>query len=447
MTDDELTLTADAVGTAGPGAVRNGMSVRALAGAVRRPEARRTMWSILDQAASSIGNLALSVLVARYSTPREFGAFGLAFATYLLMLGASRGLCSLPLTLRFSAADDAERRHAARCSVGLSAAFGCLLAFPVLVVGLMVHGVMRQGLLPLALITPALLVQDSWRYAFFAMAIPIQSMWNDLVWTGAQLVLFGGLIATGHATVSALFLTWGFGAAVAAAFGVVQSKLWPTVRGGLLWLRAQRDIAPSLTLESIAVSGSSQLTLFCVAAAGGLTSVAALRAAGVVLGPIATLFTGVVFALAPEAVRLHRRAPERLVQFTTGAAIALATIAAIGGCASLLIPAHIGRALLGDNWAIGRPLFLPLTLGLAATGALIGAMVGMRVLLAAKQTLVIRLVLLGSSMLAGSVGVLVGGAAGAQLGMSLAGCAVTVLAWVWFRRLLASSRTMTGANA
>ena len=307
---------------------------------------------------------------------------------------------------------------------------------------------MQQGLVPLALIMPSLLMQDSWRYAFFAMAKPARSMWNDIVWTVAQLALFGGLIVTDHATVTSLLLAWGIGAAIAAAFGVAQSRILPSVREGWRWLKLQRDIAPSLTLESIAVSGSSQLTLFVVVAVGGLESVAALRSASVVLGPIAALFTGIVFALAPEAVRLHKRAPHQLPRFALGASVALAAVALAAGGATLLIPGSIGKSLLGDNWAIGRPLFLPLTLGLAATGALIGAMVGMRVLLATRQTLIVRLILLGLSLIAASIGVLVAGAAGAQLGMSLAACAVAVIAWVWFRRLLAAQTAAqtTGAS-
>lgn len=438
---DDIAIATDALPTTAANAPGRAAPLQLLRQGVRRPETRRTIWSVADQAASSIGNLLLSVLIARFSTPTEFGAFGLAFATYLLILGASRGLCSLPLTLRFSAADEHEQRDAVRSSVGLAAALGLLLAPFILVVGLLVGGTMRQGLVPLALITPSLLVQDSWRYAFFAMAKPARSMWNDIVWTVVQIALFGGLIVTDHATVTSLLLAWGLGATIAAAFGILQSRIWPSLPDGWRWLKRQRDIAPSLTLESIAVSGSSQLTLFCVVAVGGLESVAALRSASVVLGPITALFTGVVFALAPEGVRLYKRSPHLLPRFAMGASIGLATFALLAGAATLLIPGSIGKSLLGDNWAIGRPLFLPLTLGLAATGALIGAMVGMRVLLAARQTLMLRLILLGLSMVAGVIGVLVAGAAGAQLGMSLAACVVTVLAWVWFRRLLAAQPT------
>ena len=114
-----------------------------------------------------------------------------------------------------------------------------------------------------------------------------------------------------------------------------------------------------------------------------------------------------------EAVRLHKRAPHRLLQFTllasTGPRPGRRGRAARRACSS---PRNVGRAFLGDNWAIGRPLLLPGSrFGLAAHRRAHRRHGRLRVLLAAsKQTLALRLILLVLSMLAGSVGVVVGAA-------------------------------------
>ena len=54
-----------------------------------RQIARRAGWGVADQALSSLTNFAVGVFVARQLGPTEFGAFSLAFATYLLALNAS----------------------------------------------------------------------------------------------------------------------------------------------------------------------------------------------------------------------------------------------------------------------------------------------------------------------------------------------------------------------
>ena len=51
-------------------------------------------WGLADQMLSSVTNFLLGLLVARSVGPGEFGACGLAYATYTLALGAARALAS-----------------------------------------------------------------------------------------------------------------------------------------------------------------------------------------------------------------------------------------------------------------------------------------------------------------------------------------------------------------
>ena len=54
---------------------------------------RRLGWGLADQSLSSLTNFALAVLVARQVSTAGLGAFGLAFTTYTITLGATRALC------------------------------------------------------------------------------------------------------------------------------------------------------------------------------------------------------------------------------------------------------------------------------------------------------------------------------------------------------------------
>ena len=81
---------------------------------------RRLGWGLADQALSSLTNFALAVLVARTVGTAELGAFGLAFTTYTITLGATRALCSEPLTVRYSATGEAEWREGASAATGIA---------------------------------------------------------------------------------------------------------------------------------------------------------------------------------------------------------------------------------------------------------------------------------------------------------------------------------------
>jgi hypothetical protein len=48
-------------------------------------------WGVADQALSSLTNFVVGIYIARSLDTKEFGAFSLAFATYVIALNASRG--------------------------------------------------------------------------------------------------------------------------------------------------------------------------------------------------------------------------------------------------------------------------------------------------------------------------------------------------------------------
>ena len=67
--------------------------------------ARRASWNVIDQALSSLSNLALSVLVARSVDSEAYGAFTVSFAVYSMAVLCSRALVSQPLMVRFTAVE------------------------------------------------------------------------------------------------------------------------------------------------------------------------------------------------------------------------------------------------------------------------------------------------------------------------------------------------------
>jgi O-antigen/teichoic acid export membrane protein len=117
----------------------------------------RAVWGVADQAFSSLTNFALSAIVARSVTPDAFGEFALVFATYLLALGISRSVNTLPLLVRFSGVEDPSWRTAAASATGTALITGVAGGVVCAAAAAILPGT-RGPLLALAVTLPLLLL-------------------------------------------------------------------------------------------------------------------------------------------------------------------------------------------------------------------------------------------------------------------------------------------------
>ena len=154
------------VGAGRSGPLKSGTAIlrRLRGGAVTR-----LGWGVVDQAVSSLTNFAVSIYVVHVLGVVQFGAFSLAYVTYAFALTASRGLATDPLMVRFSGTDLPTWKHAvARCT-GTAAVVGFAIGACLLTASILLGGAVRGAFLALGLTLPGLLLQDSWRYSFFAL--------------------------------------------------------------------------------------------------------------------------------------------------------------------------------------------------------------------------------------------------------------------------------------
>ena len=92
----------------------------------------------------------------------------------------------------------------------------------------LLSGTTRLAFLALGLTLPGLLLQDSWRFAFFALGRGSQAFLNDVIWAVAMVpALVLSCRLTGHANVFWFVFAWGAAAAVAAAIGPLQARVVP----------------------------------------------------------------------------------------------------------------------------------------------------------------------------------------------------------------------------
>ncbi|GGR62717.1 hypothetical protein [Streptomyces roseolus] len=400
----------------------------------RRALAGRLSWGLADQAASSMTNFAVGVYVARSLGLAAFGVFSLAWVTYGVVLNVSRGIATDPLVVRFSAVPAASWRAAAARSSGAALGVGAAVGAVCLAVGLALGGGTGAAFACLGVVLPALLLQDAWRFAFFAAGQGRKAFVNDVVWGVALVPAL--VVAARVGGVAAFLLAWGGSAAVAAAYGCLQSGVRPrpgAVRG---WLREQSDLGGRYLVENVSLSGAGQLRAYGLGALAGAGAVGAVRGAELLLGPFLAVLMGLSLVTVAEAARVLDRTPHRLGRFCLLLGGGQAGAALLWGAALLLVPDRAGALVLGDVWHSAAPLVVPAALGVAGAGLGTGAAAGLRALGAARRGL--RAQLFASSCYAagGLGGAVAGGAVGSAWGVAAATLAGSAVWWLQLRSAL-----------
>ncbi|EFL36555.1 integral membrane protein [Streptomyces viridochromogenes DSM 40736] len=407
---------------------------RAPAGSVRRAFVGRLSWGLADQAASSISNFAVGIYVARSLGVTAFGVFSLAWVTYGVVLNVSRGLATDPLVVRFSGVPDASWRGAVARSSGTALGVGAAVGAACLVVGLALGGRVGPAFACLGVMLPGLLLQDAWRYAFFAAGTGRKAFVNDVVW-GVALVP-AMVVAARVGTVAAFVLAWGASATVAAAYGCLQSGILPRAARARAWLREQRDLGYRYLVENVSLSGASQLRAYGLGAIAGVGAVGAVRGAELLLGPFLAVLMGLSLVTVAEAARVLRRAPNRLCTFCLLLGGGQAVAALLWGGALLLMPDRLGELVLGDVWHSAAQLIVPVTLGVAGAGLGTGAAAGLRALAAARHSLRCQLFASACYVAGGLGGAALAGTVGSAWGVATATLAGSAVWWLQLRSAL-----------
>jgi hypothetical protein len=392
--------------------------------------AGRLGWGMADQAMSSLTNFGVSVYVARTLGTVEFGAFALAFATYLIVLAASRGLATDALAVRYSGVEPERWRRAVASASGTATTVGLIAGAGCAIAGLWLGESTGAALLGLGLTLPGLLLQDSWRFAFFSAGKGRLAFVNDLTWAVALVPAMAVMVESGHGSVGWFMLAWGGSACFAAVIGAFQTRLVPRPTESVQWLRQHRDLAIRYLGESLSLSSASQIRLYGLAAIAGLAAAGSLRAAELLLGPLNTAIMGIAMMAVPEAAVLLRRSLRRLQPFCLLLSCLGAGGALAWGMVLLLLPDSVGEQILHSAWYAASALLVPVTLAVAGFGFSVGAWAGVRALGAASRSL--RAQVIGSVVyLTGAfVGTAIGGAAGAAWG-SAAGTLIGAGVWWW----------------
>nr|MDQ6928833.1 hypothetical protein [Actinomycetota bacterium] len=361
-------------------------------------------------------------------------AFGIAFTTYLIALGVSRALCSDPLVIRFSADRTRRRREAVAASMGAALVLSFVLGAVCAVGSVLTEGPLRNTLLVLSISLPGLLMQDSIRFALFAVGAPARAAFNDALWLVLQATAFTGVLLLAKPTPALLLGAWGLAATLAAIIGPIQLAVVPNPARSVRWLRDHLDLGARYVIDYFAIVGSVQVTVYGLAVSGGLSESGAFRGAQLLLGPLTMLFFAALSAAVPEGVRMRAHSGGHLRSMCGRLAVGLPAIGVAFVLILLAIPDNIGIRVMGPTWNGARSLVLPLGLATAATGVLDAANSGLRALADARRGLHARLLMLPFTLVGGLGGALTGDAHTAAIGLLAANIIGGTIWWLEFER-------------
>jgi O-antigen/teichoic acid export membrane protein len=394
---------------------------------------KRLSWGVVDQAVSSVTNAVVSLYIARTLGAVQFGAFGLAYVTFSFALNASRGLATDPLMVRFSGVSTPKWRRAVRGATGTAVLAGICTGICALATAMLLTGTTKAAFIALGLTLPGLLLQDSWRYAFFALGRGGQAVLNDSLCAVLMIPALVLLRHTGHASVFWFVFAWGAAAGVAALVGPVQARIIPRPYEAWSWILAHRDLGIRYVAEGTSSSVSGQLRSYGIGALLGLAALGYVGASTTLMGPMTILLLGMSLVAIPEAARIVRRAPHRLPLFCVLISAGLVALA-VGWGALLLIamPRGLGHWLLSSVWRPTYPLVLPQVLAVSGQCVGAGAGIGLHGLGAAKSSLRAAILSSIAYVVCSLAGAAAGGAYGAIYGTAVATWLAALILWRQF---------------
>lgn len=388
---------------------------------------RRVGLGVVDQTLSSASNMLAVFAVAGVSTVPQFGAITLAIAGVMAMVALCRGLLGTPIAMLSGrhAQIQAETEHA----VAVAGMLGVLVG--ILVAGCAPFAADPWSVVLVGAAAPAILIQDTARFACIADGRPGLAVISDGFWAAGSALLFvlAGWVIPG---VSPRWIVggWAVLAVLAALIISLCSRFKPVFGGTAAWLRSTAPDRARFGATSAISAINSILFLFVVAGLVGSSAIAALRGSASVMGPLAILLTAMTLVVLPEFRRMPGATPAEYWRPMRKVASVLCVIPVCAGVLSAFVPGSWGETLLGPTWFVAKPLlpitaveFVALTWSFSAD-AILRAQANSRAVLTVQVVHSVLITggaavgaLLGGTALAVAIGLAVGGSIAAGYGV------------------------------
>jgi O-antigen/teichoic acid export membrane protein len=409
--------------------------------AVTRGRSRRAVAVLVDEATSSIQNYVVLFAVLHSLSIADIGRFTLAYTAVTFLEIVLKALVLTSLNVRFAAADESSQRRAGADAAGATILVGVAACAIISALGLLIGTPDRALFIATGPAALALVTQESWRSYFFTIAKPWRAVGNDAACLVATIALVWVAVALGGADTPAdLVLLLAAGTGVGFAIGIGQTRIVPSLPGGVRWLRAHSGVGIRVAGARGAAQLAGRLSLSVLGAISGAVALGRYGAARTLIAPATTLVTSMASYSLPEAARLHARDDPRFRRFLVGNSIALAGLVLITGLVLAVLPDSLGHLLAGENLGVARELLLPVVLFSAGNALQQGARIGMITLLRTGLSLRIAITTGVGIVLAAACGAWIDGAPGAAWALALVQGIQIITWWTAFAHV-ASGRS------
>ncbi len=327
-------------------------------------------WGFVDQTIASGTSFVLTLAVARGTGPSGVGALAVAWAAFLVLLGAQRALLVEPFLTRRSSAHVPDER-ALGASLVLSIAAGLAGSGAFAVVATIGNGSTSAGFKAFAPWIAPLLAQNLLRTAAFRWASGAVAASGSAVFLATFAVLaLGGL----NGSLRSLVAAWGLGAAVSMLWLFFAGKRpdWLGPLAAARWWKSESLHFGGYLLAGVFVTAICAYGLLGgLAAIAGTADVGGYRVIESVFSPLSLL----AVALANPGFRAMRES----WQSRPGAALALARkISAVAVICMVAYAVVVGAAqdlvfrLFGEEFSAYSDLILPIAIAQTLLAAAIG---------------------------------------------------------------------------
>jgi hypothetical protein len=381
------------------------------------------VWFFVPQAASRLAALVSFAVIANHVRPDDLGVFALISAVASGAIALGPAIVAKPLA---AAADREERERLATLAVSAAIAVAVAGFLVLSVASLVTHGLVRLTLAGAGLATLGVLTVEAtyWAFVFTRGARGV-----GLVVAGAYALQAGATLVAAHFTDRAgLVLVPPAALALAGVLAIGLQR--PTLRAASAWYRDYRaDWLPYVGGSAAGIASVQAIPLI-VTGTVGLTGASVFRALELAFGPTnlsATVTSNSLLAHSgdsrAETRRLYRRAN-----------IELGLVAVVNGLLLWRLPPGVVRPLLGHATAT---LQAHAVAGSAFRVAYTVSLVGVILLVSrytARTVGVINVVSVVVTLLALTVGLVVGGIRGGFVALAITEAAQVTLSYVLLRR-------------
>lgn len=349
----------------------------------------RTAWGFATQALSSASNFTVGIIVVRSVPLSEIGAWSLAYAAYLFSLGLFRSFAGKTYAIRFATAPTDRQQDGQAAVTGLALLWGLVTGSLLVIVAATTGPLLRPALLITGMLLPLLLLHDAWRITLVAIGRSARSAALDSIWILLAVPAFAAALTVATPSAATLIAAWGVSGSLAALAGLALGTSAPSARAALRFLRSHRDLAWPLAGEQVTSQGATQAGVLILGALLPLSAMGTLRTGQVLYSPLNLLQLAAPLVGLPEVRRVQSSSVEQATALVNQLALLLAGSAAVAMVGLWLIPESIGTAIIGESFAAGRTLLLPLGLRNVGGGITLAAFVGLHALEQPRISMVI----------------------------------------------------------